>query len=311
MVIFFRSRCKYSSTSNDWQVGVNYLHSNPGGGTEDGIWFSFPDVAASIILTGKCPKIIDAFRIEADGKLGNMKSIRLRGEIPVDPSKEDFFRVVIEQRKKLGSRQLSECEKERLDRALKVLANSASYGIYAEMNAKESDQKVSISCHGIDHEPFECRVKSPEERGPYCFPPLASLITGAARLMLALLEQNVTAMGGTYAMEDTDSMAIVATKKGGIVPCGGGLYRTKDGQEGIKALSWEQVDQIVKRFESLNPYQHNAIPGSVLKIEEVNFDHTYEKATVNLLLCDLGKTLCAVSEERKRRTGTFAKGCEQ
>ena len=55
--------------------------------------------------------------------------------------------------------------------------------------------------------------------GEYCFPPLASLITGAARLMLALLEHSVRKLGGTYAMEDTDSMAIVATEHGGPIPC--------------------------------------------------------------------------------------------
>ena len=54
------------------------------------------------------------------------------------------------------------------------------------------------------------RALNPEYPGEYCFPPLASLITAAARLMLALLERCVTDLGGTYAMEDTDSMAIVA-----------------------------------------------------------------------------------------------------
>jgi hypothetical protein len=35
-------------------------------------------------------------------------------------------------------------------------------------------------------------VLNPERSGEYCFPPLASLITAAARLMLALLERCVT-----------------------------------------------------------------------------------------------------------------------
>ena len=88
--------------------------------------------------------------------------------------------------------------------------NATSYGIYAEMNRQESDEKVRMVCHGIDAAPYECTVTHPENPGEYCFPPLASLITGAARLMLALLESSVTELGGTYAMEDTDSMAIVA-----------------------------------------------------------------------------------------------------
>jgi hypothetical protein len=160
----------------------------------------------------------------------------------------------------------------RLDKSLKVLANATSYGIFAEMNRQETEKRVKVKCHGIDPDPFDCSVLHPEVPGEFCFPPLASLITGAARLMLALLEHSITELGGTYAMEDTDSMAIVATEKGGIVPCTGGSNHTKDGEAGVKALSWDQVTQLAKRFESLNPYDRSAIPGSVLKIEDDNFD---------------------------------------
>lgn len=257
------------------------MYADDNSGADQGIWVSFPDVGASIVLTGKCPKIIDAFRIEASGKLPGLNPVRLRGEIPVDPSKEDFFRVMIQERKRLGSRGLPEQESDRLDKALKVLANSTSYGIYAEMNPRETEHKVLVKCHGIDKTPYECWVQNPEQPGPHCFPPLAALITGGARLKLALLEHSVTELGGTYAMEDTDSMAIVATKKGEMVPCPGGPRKTKDGRPAIKALSWKQVEQIVKKFDSLNPYQRDAVPGSVLKIEDVNFDpHTKKQRQV-------------------------------
>src|SRR6516225_10055674 len=99
-----------------------------------------------------------------------------------------------------------------------------------------------------------CKVAHPEAPGEYCFPPMAALITGGARLMLALLEKSVSDFGGTYAMEDTDSMAIVATEHGGLVPCPGGDRRTGDVRPAIKALSWKQVAQIRKKFEALNPY---------------------------------------------------------
>src|SRR5436309_11269903 len=121
-------------------------------------------------------------------------------------------------------------------------ANATSYGIFAEMNRQETEEKVKLKCQGIDPEPYECSVIHPEKPGEFCFPPLASLITGAARLMLALLEHCVTELGGTYAMEDTDSMAIVATKRGGIIPCKGGKLRTANREEGIKALTWKRVD---------------------------------------------------------------------
>jgi hypothetical protein len=95
--------------------------------------------------------------------------------------------------------------------------------------------------------------------------------------MLALLEHCVTKEGGTYAMEDTDSMAIVATEEGGMVPCPGGSDRMKDGREAVKALSWKQVETIAGQFVALNPYDRTAVPGSVLKIEDDNFDPTTHK----------------------------------
>jgi hypothetical protein len=67
-------------------------------------------------------------------------------------------------------------------------------------------------------------------------------------------------------------MAIVASKDGGLVPCVGGLHCMSDGREAIKALSWEEVHRIVAKFERLNPYDRSVVPGSILKIEDVNFD---------------------------------------
>ncbi len=261
------TRGKYSVESNDWQVAVNHVYAehNP----HKALWFSLPDVVASVLLTGRIPKIVDAFRIKAHGKLPGLKTTKLRGAIEIDPRSQDFFKVVIEERRRLPSRtNLSDVERKRLDKALKVLANAASYGIYAEMIRQESDQKVNVTCHGIDTEPFTCRVAHPDVPGKYCFPPLASLITGAAHLMLALLEHCVCELDGTYAMEDTDSMAIIATEHGGMVPCPGGL------RGAVNALSWEQVQKISERFAALSPYDRDAIPGSILKIEDDNLDPT-------------------------------------
>jgi hypothetical protein len=137
------------------------------------------------------------------------------------------------------------------------------------MNHQETGKRVKLKCQGIDPEPYECSVIHPEKPGEFCFPPLASLITGAARLMLALLEHCVTELGGTYAMEDTDSMAIVATNRGGFIFCPGGNL-VKNGVEGVNALTWKQVDEIVKKCEALNPYNRKIISGSVLKIEDDN-----------------------------------------
>lgn len=144
-------------------------------------------------------------------------------------------------------------------------ANSTSYGIFAEMSRQDEQTRVAV--HGLST--FEAEVTDPEEPGEFCFPPLAAFMAGAARLMLALLERSVTDLGGTYAMGDTDSMAIVATEEGGLVLCPGGpeLYRKKPA---IRALSWHQVENIRQRFARLNPYDPEKIPGSELRLEDVN-----------------------------------------
>ncbi len=217
-------------------------------------------------------QILDAFqKIEPAGTMDTLKPIQLRGAVEVDPHNQDFFKIAIEERERLRRRtDISEGEVKRLRKALKILSNATSYGIYAEMNRLESDEPIDVICHGIDEEPSCPRVAHPDKPGEYCFPPLAAL-TGAARLMLALLEKSVSDLGGTYAMEDTDSMAVVATENGGIIPCRGGTELTSDGQTGIKALSWKEVAEIARKFEALNPYDRDAVPGSILKLEEDNF----------------------------------------
>ncbi len=285
-------RGKYSKESNDWQVGINHLYAD----SNNALWFSLPDVAASVILTGQVPKIVDAFRIVPNGTLrGLARKVKLRGTITVDPRKQDFFKVVIEERQRLSKRkELSDAEQSRLDKALKVLANATSYGIYAEMNRQESEEKVEAVWYGIDAEPFNRRVTHPDIPGEYCFPPVASLITGAARLMLALLEHSVDQMHGTYAMEDTDSMAIVATRQGGPLL----LPKDKGEADTITALSWAQVEEISKRFNELNPYERDAVPDSILKIEKDNRDP---------MTADLRQLFCFAISAKRYALFTFSR----
>jgi hypothetical protein len=48
--------------------------------------------------------------------------------------------------------------------------------------------------------------------------------------MLAMLEHEVTNRDGAWAFADTDSMAIVATEHGGLIPCDGGPHRDRLGE---------------------------------------------------------------------------------
>ncbi len=90
--------------------------------------------------------------------------------------------------------------------------------------------------------------------------------------MLALIEHCVSELHGAYAMEDTDSMAIISTQHRGKVPCYRGLHRPNDEHDAVQALMWKQVRKISKRLAAPNPYDRDAMPGSILKIEDDNFD---------------------------------------
>lgn len=156
------------------------------------------------------------------------------------------------------------------------------------MTRKEvrADQPVSVIVYGR-RQPFAYTTTTPEDLGRFAFPPIAALITAAARLMLALLERCVSEAGGTYVFCDTDSMAIVASETGGHVPCAGGPYRLSDGTPAVQALSWREVDSIVERFAALNPYDRSTVPGSILKVEDVNFTDDTRAVRRRLFACSI------------------------
>jgi hypothetical protein len=115
-----------------------------------------------------------------------------------------------------------------------------------------------VRVQGSDSE-FETTVDRPELLGEFYAAPIASVVAGGARLMLATLERLVTDAGGTWAVCDTDSMAIVASERGGPLL---GTDR--------RVLSWAEVESIRQRFAALNPFDRRLVPGSILKLEEVN-----------------------------------------
>ena len=194
------------------------------------------------------------------------------------------------------------------ERSLKTLGSATSYGIFAQMDRQESDKEVELTCYGIDPEPYACKVKHPEAPGEYCFPPLASLITSGGHLLLALLERLVTDRGGTYAMEDTDSMAIVATRARRPSSVPGRTYRMDDGREAIRALSWEQVAEIVELFAQLNPYDRAAVPGLDPQDRRRQLRSEDQRAAAAVVSGDFRQALRALPARSQRRAGAAAQG---
>jgi hypothetical protein len=250
-------RTCYSETG-ETNIGRNPLTS------KEPIWYAGPDLAAAVLLTGRSPKIIRAIRLVPVGIQNGLVSTVL-GDRTIDPSRDNFFTAVIENRKQLSS-------EHPMYYFLKILANAGGYGMYAELNREQFGKNSSklIEVYSGEHH-FERTVSTVEKPGPWYFPPVASLITAGGRLLLAMLEKMVTDAGGAYMMCDTDSMAIVSTKRSGLVRCEGGPFTRPDGSEAVKALSWQEVGQIASNFAPLNPYDPKIVT-EILKIEDYNYD---------------------------------------
>ena len=214
--------------------------------------------------TGRTPIVHKAWRLEPEGTNPNLDPVKLRGNVDFDPRRDDLFKVLPEQRQiARHDAALAESDRDRTSRFLKVMGNSVGFGIYVQLDRDDTRTKpVPIEVHTGDDKPYRTTTTTPERPGAYCLPPVAAALTGAARLMLALLERSVTDARGCFAFCDTDSMAIVSTRSG---------RRTKRLSTEIPVLSWKQVDEIVTRFETLNPYDRDVVPGSILEYEKENF----------------------------------------
>jgi hypothetical protein len=241
-------------TSGTPTIAVNTLAAAHAG------WYAIPDLIASKLLTGHAPQIERAIIFRAEGRQ-QLTPVKLRGEVEIHPARRDLFAALIEERQRVKrSGEHGEDDAWR-SQALKITANSTSYGINMEMLRDESDGRLAdINVHTASGG-FQTLSKTPETPRHYCFPPIATLITAGARLILAAIETQVRDVGGTFAYCDTDSAMIVATREGGIVSCGGSE---------VNALPWASVDEIAARFASLNPYDPQVADGSILELEREN-----------------------------------------
>ena len=251
----FPVRALYNDTGST-NIGLNPLTS------AKPIWYAGPDLAASMLLTRRAPKIIKAFRLVPHGVQAGMKPTAI-GTRAFNPEKDNFFRAVIEERRKLPKSHPHYL-------LLKIIAN-ALYGIFAELNKYEYGKNSAKQLDVFSGEyQFEQPTFVVEREGRWQFAPAAALITSGGRLVLAILERIVKDLGGTYLLTDTDSMFFVASQNGGHIPCPGGTHTLRNGTPAIKAISWKQVDEICSKLNRLNPYDKNVV-AEILKIEDCNF----------------------------------------
>ncbi len=242
-------RAGYEPGARDYGIGVNPL-------TYDGqLWYALPDVLAAALLSDAPITVTRAVRLRPHGQQSGLRPVQLRGSRRVDPrsTSNPFVAMIEERHRTRHATDQSSDEKIRLDLFLKITANATAYGSLARFDRRDETHPVPVTVHGPGEHPFADRTRYPEDPGPYCFPPVAASITAGARLMLALIERLLGDQGGTYAFMDTDSIAILATPDGGPVPC-----PTATGDT-VTAVSHQQVRQLLRRFEHLNPYGRDVV----------------------------------------------------
>ena len=218
-------RTKYDKNKDTFNIGINYVSS------KKTMWYSLADIIASKLLTGKTPKIRKAIRFELLDYQDNLNNVNIL-DIDINPKKQDFFKELIEKRKevqyqmkahKTDSIRYKQLESKQ--KALKIIANASSYGIFVEINTEDTDKSVITKIYGLNN--FNCQLSKLEKFGKAFNPILAVLITSASRLILAITETLLKKHNETYAFCDTDSMAIPD----------------------------KYVKEIQNFFEALNPYE--------------------------------------------------------
>jgi len=213
-------RARYEN-KHAYNIGINQISYD---GT---LWYALSDVIASKILTGKSPEITKAIRFTPKGNQ-KLKEITILDE-KINPY-DDIFKKIIEKRQELKDK------KDSREHILKIIANSTSYGIYAQVNTEYRKSKVKI--YGLDE--FSTEISKTEIHGEWFNPILATLITSTSRLILAMVEAILIKHDKVYAFCDTDSMAIPS----------------------------EMTDIIQTYFQKLNPYSFDK---ALFKLEDENF----------------------------------------
>lgn len=201
-------------------IGLNYLTGLP-------VWYTLADVVASTLLTGKAPEVLEAIELVPIGRV-ETRPLDLFGDprYHMDLNKRDLFTGVIDLRSTVqkeltrvrkaaaGTHDPAEkarllAEAERLDAlqlALKLLANSTSYGVLVEINADEARaHSTPVTVYGLDTR--QATTRKVERPGPYFAGAIGALIPAAGRLLLALAERLATDRGIGHALCDTDSFA--------------------------------------------------------------------------------------------------------
>ncbi len=230
-------RAKYNDET--YTIGLNHLT------TTESVWYTLADCVVSKLLTGRASCIEEAVSYRPGVPQVGLTTATILGrdDFTIDPTRVDFFTRLVDLRDEAKTRGSSD------EMALKIIANSTSYGIFIEVNRDDAPKGEPLTVFGPHRERLELTTRAIEDPGRYFNPLLGVLITGAARLMLGIAERKTLDLGLDWAFCDTDSLAIIRPV---------GVGRAEFHKRACKVIDW---------FKPLNPYKKR---GSILKVEDLN-----------------------------------------
>lgn len=219
-------------------IGLNVVSS------DSPLWFTLADMVGSKLQTGKAPVIDRAITFHPGPRQAGLKKLSLLGRpaFLVDAATGDAFKLLVDMRDSVGKDHPA-------SHPIKIIVNSAAYGVSAEVNRDDAPKPEHLMIYGPEGA-YLTADDAIEQPGKFFNPFLATTITGGARLMLTCAECIAADQGLDYVFCDTDSIAM-AKPKGAS-------------DEDFYA----RAQRVVDWFQRLNPYEK---PGSILKIEDVNF----------------------------------------
>ena len=179
----------------------------------------FTAVMVASFLSGRPVRILSATGLDPVG-CEDVLAIRLRGDVSV-PVGEDPIAALVRLRPEKGI-------DDRLRDCIRGIANAGAWGVFARL-----DQHVEQSTLA-------------ERYARWSWPAIAASIPAIVRMWLAMVERSVSESGGAVICRDTDGLAVVSTPHGGKA-------QLSDGRV-IRALSWSEVEDLLRRFDVLDPF---------------------------------------------------------
>jgi len=203
-------------------------------------WVSAFDVVVAFLLSGRIPQIGSVLEVVPEGE----RPRRPVGIAGGTPSTGELLTAFLQRQEDLDR------DEDPAAGGLKPMRNSAASGLFAQITRRS----VKPARHEVWGPDGPRMVTAPKEvAGAHTCLPLAAVITAFARFLLARVEAKVIALGGVIAAMDTDMVAVVAIRRGSLVPCVGGNLRTPDGRAAVRGLPIAWVRRIVREESWSNP----------------------------------------------------------